>query len=143
MIAETAAAALLAAAFAAREKAGRLDDDVDAERLPRQAAGRPLGQDLDVLAVDDEFRFASGDAALKPAVHAVVFQQIGEVHRVRQVVDGDDVELLRPRRHHAKHQPADAAKTVDADFHCHGSAPRCRCRLGANSRAQSDLIPNL
>ena len=45
---------VLGGVVALGEEAGRLDDDVDAEVAPRQRGGVALGEDLELVAVDDE-----------------------------------------------------------------------------------------
>ena len=60
------------------------------------------------------------DVAVVGPVHRVVLEEVRERLRVREVVDGDEVEvrdalLLRG----AKDLPPDAAEAVDADANCH------------------------
>jgi hypothetical protein len=54
------------------EAAGRLDDDVDAEVLPRQLGRVADLQDLDGLAVDDDCVVGVGNGAVEVAVRGVV-----------------------------------------------------------------------
>ena len=61
----------------------------------------------------------AADLAVEASLGGVVLEQVGEVVGGDEVVDGDDVELLAEQALVAdrpKHQAADAAETVDADF---------------------------
>ena len=76
------------------EQAGRLDDDLGAQLLPRDVARVALGGDLDLAAVDDERLFARLDLAGVDAVVAVVLEQVGVGRGVEQVVDADDLDVV-------------------------------------------------
>ena len=117
------------------EQAGRLDDDVDAQRLPGQRGRAFLdGQALDLVAVDDQHvvlgdvgaDFSLRDGAGETALGRIVLQQVGEVVGRNDVVDGDHVDLLAQQSLIAdcpEHQPADAAEAVDANTNCHSTSP--------------------
>ena len=87
--------------FAVGEEAGGFDDDVHAQRLPRQGREVFDGADaFDLVAVDDDDVgfFERGDAllgadgVLELAVHRIIFHLVGEVIRVGgHVHDGDDI----------------------------------------------------
>ena len=66
------------------EEPGALENDVDAERLPRELFGVFDGEDLDVFAADhDRAVFRRDLCGLEGAVNAVVLQQVGEGLRDR------------------------------------------------------------
>jgi hypothetical protein len=49
-------------------------------------------------------------------MHRVVLEHIGQVVRLEQVVDGNDLDVAEVLHGGAQHIAADAAKTVDADL---------------------------
>jgi hypothetical protein len=52
-------------------------------------------------------------------VHRIVFQHVGEIVRLEQVVDGDDFDIREILRGGAKHHTSDATEPVDAYFDGH------------------------
>ena len=124
------------------EKAGAFDDEVHAQRLPRQFRRRLGADDLHVLAIDDEDvrigflgLFTGGlglghgvrgsfavHLALEAALDGIVFEQIREIVRRNDIADGDHFDVLA---HHAlfdqrpEHQAPNAAEPVDCYFDCH------------------------
>ena len=71
----------------------RLDDDLDTELLPGQIGGVALGADLDGLAVDDDAAVVVGHLTGEAAEDRVVLEQVGQGLVVRQVVDGDNLDI--------------------------------------------------
>jgi hypothetical protein len=120
---------MLGGVVALGEEAGRLDDDVDAEIAPRQLSGIALREHLDLAPVDEEPRVAHLHGSRIGPEDRVVAQQVGERARVRQVVDGDPLDLGRlprvPRHGRAEDVPADPAESVDSHAYRH------RCLLAA------------
>src|SRR5690606_41083685 len=58
--------------------------------------------------------------ALEAAVHGVVLQHVGQVVRVQQVVDGDDLDVVAEVLHRrTQHVAPDAAETVDTNLDRH------------------------
>src|SRR5205085_1977760 len=92
---------------------GRLDDDVDAEVAPRELARVGLGEDLELVAVDDDPAARVLDGARVRAEDRVVLEQVGERLRVREVVDGDEVDVRTGRLRCPEEVPADAPEAVD------------------------------
>ena len=84
----------LAASSRVGEEAGRLDHDVDAEVAPRQRRRVALGEDLDLVAVDDDARrsVASTSPGKRPE-DRVVLEQVGERLGVGEVVDRDELDV--------------------------------------------------
>src|SRR4029079_2183008 len=96
------------------ENAGALERDVDAEFFPRQLRGVLDGGDLDGATA------ATGRVALdrhlggEPPVHGVVAQQMRVGLDGREIVDGDDLDIVPPGFDRgAQDIAADAAESVD------------------------------
>ena len=114
-----AVAALLAGPFG--EYAGRFECDVDAEFAPRQFRRSALSQNQDLLSVDDESVACRLDRSGESAVDRVVSEELAKRFGIAQVVDGYDVEVLRPCRHCSKNEASDATESVDPYSHYHDS----------------------
>src|SRR5207247_5690186 len=100
------------------EQSGRLEDNVDAEVFPRQLRRVAHRQHLELVAVDRD-RFSPGlDLRVQITEHRVVLQQVRKRVRIREIVDGDnvDVRIAECRPHDV---PADAAEPVNANPHRH------------------------
>ena len=109
------------------EVTGRFDDDVDAQVAPREQRRVALRQHLDLFAVDRDRALTEADLAGEGSEHGVVLQQVGQGLGVRQVVDGDDLDIAAMRgRDRAVEVAPDTAETVDADTNSHDGAPRSR-----------------
>ena len=109
---------VLRGSFARGEQAGRLDDDVDAELVPRQRLRVALAEHAERRAVDAD-RVALDLDAGKPAVRRVVVEQVREDVRRREVVHGDDVELAAALQVRANEVAPDPAEAVDSNLECH------------------------
>ena len=105
------------------EEAGRLDHDVDAEVAPRQVRRVALGQHLDLVAVDDQRVLADLDRARERAEDGVVLEQVAQRAGVREVVDGDDLDVRARLVRGAEDVAADPAEAVDPDAYSHGLEP--------------------
>jgi hypothetical protein len=118
-----------------REDAGRLDGAVDVQVLPGELGRVLLREDLDRLPVDRERARARGHLVVEAPEDRVVLEQMGEPGRIGEIVDRDDLEVLRPRPHDAEDVAADAAEAVDADpdRHVPGSSPGRRLRSRARN----------
>src|SRR5881628_146218 len=104
------------------EDAGRLDDDVDPEVPPRERGRVLLRADANLAPVDEDgfaLRLHVGGEA---AVNGVVLEEVREGFGVGQVVDADDLDVLRVERR-AEEDAPDATEPVDADSNAHGRAP--------------------
>jgi hypothetical protein len=60
------------------EQTGRLDDDIDVERLPRKSRGIALGEETHVLAVGEEAVRRPRPIAGKAAIVGVVLEELGQ-----------------------------------------------------------------
>jgi hypothetical protein len=104
------------------EEAGRLEDDVDAKRPPAQFGRVSLREDLELVALHRDAAVLRLDARLQVADHRVVFEQVREGIRARQIVDGDEIDVLvAQRRPHDV--PPDAPESVDPDPYSHRCPP--------------------
>jgi hypothetical protein len=109
------AAEVLASRIAVDEQAGRLDDDVGPELLPGDLARVLLGDDLHLVAGDDQRALARLDLAREAAVHRVVAEEVSQGLGVGQVIDEDQIERLLVRHQRADEPAADATEPVDTD----------------------------
>src|SRR5579875_1155122 len=96
-----------------RRSAGALQHQVHAEVAPWQGGRVAFGEGLDLLAVDDERTVAGADLAVVAPVDGVVPEQVGEVVRVGDVVDRDEVEFAAFVEQDLQGGPADSSQTVD------------------------------
>ena len=108
------------------EQTGRLDDDIDAEVLPRQTFRAARAHHLDLVAVDHddvvvlELRrgLLGRNGAVETTLRGVVLEQVGKVVGRHDVADGNDVEggaevaLLDEG---AEDKAPDAAESIDGD----------------------------
>ena len=139
----------LAASSRAVKKPGRLDHDLGADGAPVQGARVALGEDLHLVAVDDDAVLGRDDLALVGPEDRVVLEQVGERLRIGEVVDGDDVDVGARGLRGADDVAADAAEAVDADAYGHGwqVLPEGLVgggrRRGAANRRQGKAIPAL
>ena len=102
------------------EEAGRFEDDVDAEILPRQLRRIADRQHLELVAADRDRVVFRRDVRVQIAEHRVVFEKMRERLGAGEIVDGDEVDVLVAERR-AHDVPADAAEPVDTypDWHRH------------------------
>ncbi len=113
---------MLLGALARGEKAGRLDDHVDAEVGPRQCRRVTFCEHLERGAVHADPVAVELDP-LESAVRRVVVEQVCENVRRSEVVDGNHVELPAAVDVSPKKVATDATEAVDANLECH-SPPR-------------------
>ena len=95
------------------EKSGRLDREVHPHLSPGQFLGFLHLQDPDDLAVHGQGarRFVHGDLPGETAVDRVVFEQVGEILDVAQIVHRHDLQF-RMRERLAQKKAAYPAETV-------------------------------
>jgi hypothetical protein len=99
--------------FGVGEEAGGFDDDLRADGGPVELGRVALGEDLELLAVDDDGVLGGGDLVLEVAEDGVVLEQVGEGRRGGEVVDGDEFDV-RVADCGAEDVASDAAEAVDA-----------------------------
>ena len=100
------------------EQARGLDDVLGADFVPAQVRGVLFRGHADGLAVHDQAVLGVIHRAFKPAVDGVILEHVRHVIRRNQVVDADDLDVRVVHRR-AEDETADAAKAIDANFHCH------------------------
>jgi hypothetical protein len=99
---------------ARREDAGAFEGDIDVQFLPGQLGGVALGRHLDLAAAEIHPVLAGFDLLAQGAVHRVVAHQMSVCFDRAQIVDADEFDILAARLdRRAKHQPPDAAESVD------------------------------
>ena len=102
------------------EEAGGLNDDIGADFVPLQLGRILLGREADLLAVDDHGRTLDLDVVLERAVDGVELQHVGEVVGVEEVVDADDLDVVREvLNRRAENHAADTAEAVDTNLDSH------------------------
>jgi len=98
-----------------REETGGLDDDVDAFAVSLDRAGLALGEDGDLLAVDDEVFLFGGDIARERTVGRVPLEHVGVGLDIGQIVDRDDFDVVRvASKQGAQGQATDTTETVNS-----------------------------
>src|SRR5689334_10601109 len=78
--------------FGGGEPARALQNQVDTKLVPRQVRRVRLGERHDPSAIDDQRVLRDTDIAVVAAVDSVVFDEIREVLRIGDIVDGDEIE---------------------------------------------------
>ena len=76
------------------EEPGGLDDNVNAERRPREVTGIALGKHRDLLAIDGDEAIAGCDLDGQATVNRVILQQVGQCLGIGEVVHRHNVELV-------------------------------------------------
>jgi hypothetical protein len=72
--------------------------------------------------VDEDRAVLGTDLGRQVAVDGVVLEQVGQRLGVGQIVDGDDLDVLRFQRGAEEHA-TDAPEAVDTNSNAHGRAP--------------------
>ena len=110
------------------EEARGLDDDLGADVAPGESGGILLGRETDLLAVNDEIRALDGDLVLEDAVDGVVLEHIREVIGIEEVVDADDLDVVREVLYRsAEDHATNAAEAVDTNLDSHFFVPFFCC----------------
>ena len=101
--------------LAVGEEAGGLHDDLNAQVAPGQVGGVALSEHLDVLAVDGDAILVVGDLAVETTKDRVVLEQVGQGLVVRQIVDGDNLDVGALLEGGAEEVAADSAEAVNTN----------------------------
>ena len=122
------------------EAAGRLDDDVGAERLPGQFR-RDRSRCMTLMALPSTTSVSPSNAHLaRPdAVDRVVLEQVAHGGAVHEVVDADDVDVGAALERRAQIQTADAAEPVDSNPGAHATSPSIAAQLTKSAAATAGL----
>jgi hypothetical protein len=75
------------------EEASGFHDDLSADRSPVELRGVALGEDLDLLAVDNDGVFGGRDFILQVAEDRIVLEEMRQGSGGREVVDGDEFDV--------------------------------------------------
>ncbi len=103
------------------EEAGRLEHDVDAERLPRQGCRVALGEHLQLAAADLDHSVGDLYLLAQRAEVRVVRQQVRHRPCVPEGVEGDHLEVAAALEVRAEEVPSDPPESVDSDPQSHAS----------------------
>ncbi len=127
---------------AVAELARRLDHDVDAELLPWKLQRVPDLHHLGLLPPGDQDIPVHPDLSAEAAHHRVVLQQIREGVLGSDVVDGNDVDVLRSGEH-AEDRPSDPSESIHTNLHAHRPAPpSSTSRASRRARRRVSRNPN-
>ena len=91
---------------------------VDIQRRPIDFAGVSLLVYLDALAVDLDVVFTVRDFGLETAQHRVVLQKVCQCFGIRDVIDGNDVDILVANGR-AEKVASDPPETIDSYLNRH------------------------
>ena len=80
--------------FAAGEKSGRFEHDLDSQIFPRQFRRVALLQDLDLVPADDDVLIVVADLAVKFPMDRIPFEKVSQGVGVGQIVDRADLDDL-------------------------------------------------
>src|ERR1035441_9187441 len=92
-------------------------------RRPSRAQRGLRSENFEAFPIDGDRIFREGDVIREIAQDRIVFQQMRERLRIRDVVDRDNLDR-GIAEHGAKDIFSDASKSVDAYFHGHASSGR-------------------
>src|SRR5579885_1512610 len=102
------------------EKPCGLDDELHTQIPPGNLRRVALRDDLDVMAVDDKRVLCRLDSARKTPVGRVVLQQVSVGLCIGNIVDRNDLDILRVAlKHCLQGLPSDAPEAVDAYTNAH------------------------
>jgi ferredoxin len=93
-------------------------DPFDPHLLPHQPGRILLGKDLDLSAVDHDGTVLRLDIAFVDSVYGIIFEEVGERFRVRDIIDGDPFDGRISFRGPEDISP-DSSETVDPYFNGH------------------------
>ena len=105
-----------------RDPANLKWDEVGADVVPLEVGRVAFLRQADLLAVDDQRAAFDLHVALEAAVHRVVLQHVGQVIRLQQIVDRDDLDVAEVLHGGAQHVAADAAEAIDTNLDRHGGS---------------------
>ena len=106
--------------FFGQEEASGFHNDVYIESAPSNVGRILFSEDLDLVAVDDEEVAFDLDVVVESTVDGVVLQHVSEVVSVEEVVNTDNLDVVREVFHSsAEHHTADTTETIDTEFESH------------------------
>ena len=112
-------------AFAHRDPNELPWGDIGADGGPVELGRVALREGGDLLAADRDRRVVVGDVGVEATEDRVVLEEVGERLVVRQVVDGDDLDVCAGGTSRAEEVTADTAKSIDAYAYGHGERVSC------------------
>ena len=102
-----------------REDAGRLDDNVDVERAPRDLSRVAFFEDAHGLATNGDGLRVGADGVREHTENRVVLEQVRDGLVVHQVVRRNDFDVSARGLHRTVEVAANSAKAVDANTNSH------------------------
>ncbi len=118
-----------------RQHPRRLDDDLHPEVLPRDSRGVPFFRHRDAASPDRHRMLVGRDVLVEDPHHRVVFEEIGEVGVVVEVVDRDDLDVV-PARKNPEDGASDSPEAVDPDPDRHAAPFSSRANRSRRSTAR-------
>ena len=107
---------------------------------PAESQGMFAGSLSDRLSVDDDVLLVSGYGAVEVAVGAVVLQQVGICGGIRQIVNGNNFDVVSMTlKDGSKRETTDSSKAVNSDAHWH-SCEFTLCKDLGNVKSHETLI---
>src|SRR5712691_856090 len=95
--------------------ASALDDIVHAELTPGEFGRVLLREHLKRIVVNDHAIAIATDGTWVNAVHAIVFEEVGQMRRVGEIIDGDHVKVST-HLGNPSHDASNTPETVNGDF---------------------------
>ncbi len=117
------------AGFLGQEKARALQYNIGTDLIPFQVGRVTLGGDADRFAVHDQVAALSLYLAIEQTVHGIVLEHVGQVVRVKQVIDANNLHVLEFPGDGAKRHATDTAEAVDSHFNRHMYFPPEFCLI--------------
>ena len=103
------------------EETSGFENDVRAKAFPRNAGRFGFLADRNLFAVDDKIGFIVFNGAVEATLRRVVLQKESQGFRIGEVVDTDDIVLLRSLRHLTEDDTTNTTKTINTNInssHC-------------------------
>ena len=107
------------ASFLGEEEAGGFDHDFRTHFVPFQFGRILYRSQANFFAIHDQRVAVHRDLTFEAAMHGIVRQHIGEVIRLEQVVNRNDLDVFEILYCCAEHHTSNAAKAIDTDFNSH------------------------
>ncbi len=104
--------------FLGEEETGGFDDDIDTQSTPGDVGGILLGEDLDLVAINDQIVAIDFDVVVEVTVDGVILQHVSQIISIEEVVDTDNLNVFREILDGGtEYHTADAAESVNTKFY--------------------------
>ncbi len=107
------------------EQTGRLNDDLRADARPRDRRRIALGENGQLVAIDDEVVAVDRHGPAKTPIVRIVLEKVGVRRGGHEIVNAHDVKSIAVLfENDLEHLTADASESVDANLYlCHVNTP--------------------